>query len=212
MKFKTILIIALIVLTTFIIYLATIDRKVYYLDLNISNYKYEQSTKNYLKDKVKLEKFVTGYIEEDYRTTDLINDIKNNKYITIKNKKQTIKNALIKADLVTLTTGFNDFNYKIETESLKDLYNYADKVLIDIEELLEQVRQYCKEDIIFIGLNNIYGKNYEELFQYINNKIGEICYDNKIYFINPMEFEKDISVNQEIKKQIKQIIDDKILD
>lgn len=212
MKFKTILIIALIVLTTFIIYLATIDRKVYYLDLNISNYKYEKSTKNYLKNKLKLEKFVTGYIEEDYRTTDLINDIKDNKYIIIKNKKQTIKNALIKADLVTLTTGFNDFNYKIETESLKDLYNYADKVLIDIEELLEQVRQYCKEDIIFIGLNNIYGKNYEELFQYINNKIGEICYDNKIYFINPMEFEKDINVNQEIKKQIKQIIDDKILD
>lgn len=212
MKFKTIFIIALIVLTTFIIYLATIDRKVYYLDLNISNYKYEKSTKNYLKNKLKLEKFVTGYIEEDYRTTDLINDIKDNKYIIIKNKKQTIKNALIKADLVTLTTGFNDFNYKIETESLKDLYNYADKVLIDIEELLEQVRQYCKEDIIFIGLNNIYGKNYEELFQYINNKIGEICYDNKIYFINPMEFEKDINVNQEIKKQIKQIIDDKILD
>ena len=212
MKFKTILIIALIVLTTFIIYLATIDRKVYYLDLNISNYKYEKSTRNYLKNKAKLEKFVTGYIEEDYRTTDLINDIKDNKYIILKNKKQTIKNALIKADLVTLTTGFNDFNYKIETESLKDLYNYADKVLIDIEELLEQVRQYCKEDIIFIGLNNIYGKNYEELFQYINNKIGEICYDNKIYFINPMEFEKDISVNQEIKKQIKQIIDDKILD
>lgn len=212
MKFKTILIIALIVLTTFIIYLATIDRKVYYLDLNISNYKYEKSTRNYLKNKAKLEKFVTGYIEEDYRTTDLINDIKDNKYIILKNKKQTIKNALIKADLVTLTTGFNDFNYKIETENLKDLYNYADKVLIDIEELLEQVRQYCKEDIIFIGLNNIYGKNYEELFQYINNKIGEICYDNKIYFINPMEFEKDINVNQEIKKQIKQIIDDKILD
>ena len=186
MKFKTILISALIVLTTFIIYLATIDRKVYYLDLNISNYKYEKSTRNYLKNKAKLEKFVTGYIEEDYRTTDLINDIKDNKYIIIKNKKQTIKNALIKADLVTLTTGFNDFNYKIETENLTDLYKYADKVLIDIEELLEQVRQYCKEDVIFIGLNNIYGKNYEELFQYINNKIGEICYDNKIYFINPM--------------------------
>lgn len=212
MKFKTILIIALIVLTTFIIYLTTIDRKVYYLDLNISNYKYEQATKNYLISKGKLEKLVTGYIEEDYRTTDLINDIKNNKYIINNKKKQTIKNALIKADLVTLTTGSNDINYKIETENLKDLYNHADKVLTDIEKLLKQVREYCKEDIIFIGLNNIYGHNYEELFRYINNKIGEICYDNKIYFINPMKFEKDINVNQEIKKQIKHIIDDKILD
>ena len=100
MKFKTILVIALVILTVFVIYLTTMDRNIYYLDLNMGNYNYEETIVNFLKDEKKLEKYVTGYIEKDYRTTDLINDIKNNKSINIKKKKQTIKNALIKADLL----------------------------------------------------------------------------------------------------------------
>ena len=50
MKFKTILVIALVILTVFVIYLTTMDRNIYYLDLNMGNYKYEETIVNFLKD------------------------------------------------------------------------------------------------------------------------------------------------------------------
>ena len=112
------------------------DRNIYYLDLNMGNYNYEETIVNFLKDEKKLERYVTGYIEKDYRTTDLINDIKNNKSINIKNKKQTIKNALIKADLLIYVPSINDINYKLNTTNQKELYNYADEMLEEIKKYL----------------------------------------------------------------------------
>ena len=205
MKFKTILVIALVILTVFVIYLTTMDRNIYYLDLNMSNYKYEKTIVNFLKDEKKLEKYVTGYIEKDYRTTDLINDIKNNKSINIKNKKQTIKNALIKADLLIYAPSINDINYKLKTTNQKELYNYADEMLEDMEEAIKLMRQYCKEDIIVIGLEN----SNKKIFNYINEKLGEICYENKIYFINPLKLNKN--EKKYVEKEIKKIIENKIL-
>ena len=205
MKFKTILVIALVILTVFVIYLTTMDRNIYYLDLNMGNYKYEKTIVNFLKDEKKLEKYVTGYIEKDYRTTDLINDIKNNKSINIKNKKQTIKNALIKADLLIYAPSINDINYKLNTTNQKELYNYADEMLEDMEEAIELMRQYCKEDIIVIGLEN----SNKKIFNYINEKLGEICYENKIYFISPLKPNKN--EKKYVEKEIKKIIENKIL-
>lgn len=205
MKFKTILVIALVILTVFVIYLTTMDRNIYYLDLNMGNYNYEETIVNFLKDEKKLERYVTGYIEKDYRTTDLINDIKNNKSINIKNKKQTIKNALIKADLLIYVPSINDINYKLNTTNQKELYNYADKMLEDMEEAIKLMRQYCKEDIIVIGLEN----SNKKLFNYINEKLGEICYENKIYFINPLKPNKN--EKKYVEKEIKKIIENKIL-
>ena len=205
MKFKTILVIALVILTVFVIYLTTMDRNIYYLDLNMGNYNYEETIVNFLKDEKKLERYVTGYIEKDYRTTDLINDIKNNKSINIKNKKQTIKNALIKADLLIYVPSINDINYKLNTTNQKELYNYADEMLEVMEEAIKLMRQYCKEDIIVIGLEN----SNKKIFNYINEKLGEICYENKIYFINPLKLNKN--GKKYVEKEIKKIIENKIL-
>ena len=171
----------------------------------MGNYNYEETIVNFLKDEKKLERYVTGYIEKDYRTTDLINDIKNNKSINIKNKKQTIKNALIKADLLIYIPSINDINYKLNTTNQKELYNYADEMLEDMEEAIKLMRQYCKEDIIVIGLEN----SNKKIFNYINEKLGEICYENKIYFINPLKLNKN--GKKYVEKEIKKIIENKIL-
>lgn len=211
MKIKTIIITGIVIITIFVIYLTTIDKKIYYLDLNVNNYQYSEETKKYILSKKKLEKFVTGYTKEDDRTTDLINNIKQNKKINIQNKSQSIKNALIKADLVTITTGKSDLLYKMLNDNDK-VYEYADEILKDVEKLINLVREYCKEDIIMIGLINEYGNQYQELFQYINQKLGEICYENKIFFINPMNIKNISKTNEQIEKQIKQIIQTKILD
>lgn len=213
MNFKTIIFLLIIILLTFLIYLTTIDKKVYYLDLSLNNFNYNTKTYEYLNKKNKLEKFVTGFVNNDYRTTDLIRDIVDNKKI----KKQTIKNALIKADLLTLSIGFNDINYKISSINKIDLYKYGDEVIKDIEKLLKLSREYCKEDIIFIGIPNLYGMEYDEFLIYINNKIQKICEEYNINFINPLTLQNQYNYQileehqNKIYNEIKNIIDNKIL-
>ena len=153
---RTIIISILVILSVFLIYITKLDRKVYYLDLSIKDSYSNDINKKLSK---KLEKFVTGYTKKDYRTTDLLNDISDNKKIKIKNKNIAIKNALIKADLTTIRIGDNDIKYKILTD-YDDLYNYADNMINDVEKLIKIVREYSKEKIVYIGLENTYGYKY----------------------------------------------------
>lgn len=187
MKLKTIIIMGIIFVLIFFIYLTTIDKKVYYLNLgdNLAYYNndnYSNNIQNYLENKKKLEKMIE-FVNIDYRTTDLIRDIKNNKFIFVNNKKQTIKNALIKADLVTLSIGKNDIYYKLTSNSLDEIYDYVDEIILDIKELLEIVKEYCKEDIIFIGIID-YNTEYPEVIDYVNERLEHICKSQDINFIN----------------------------
>lgn len=186
MKLKTILILAVIILLIFLIYLTTLDRKVYYLNLGDElalgeEDTYGETIEDYLKSKNKLEKYVDEFSTSDYRTTDLIRDIQDNKKVSINEKTQTIKNALIKADLVTLSIGSNDIYYKITTAPPKECYEYIDQVLVDLENLFELIREYCKEDIYMLNYYNAYQKEYDEIFNYINDKLDDL---SKLYHIH----------------------------
>lgn len=186
MKFKTILFIILLFILVPFIYFITMDKEIYYL--NISNdkteYSYTTYIRNYLEGQNKLEKYINDFVEQDDRVTDIIYAIKENAYVTIEQKKHTIKNALIKADLVTIFVGLNDINYKVGYSSMSELYEYADSFLVDLNEMLKIIREYCKENIIFIGYYNIYGSYYDDYFNYINKKAQEICKDYNIKFVS----------------------------
>ena len=190
---KKILILGVIILSIFIIYLTTLDKKVYYLVLGdeislglTSNNKYEKNyteyIKEYLEEKNILEKYINEYTTQNYRITDIINDINNNK--EIEDTKQSLKNALIKADLVTLSIGTNDIISKIEDINKMNKIDYnkfkknLETIKNDYENLLKQLREYCKEDIIIIGtyintnnenINNMI-INLNEEFKTISNK------------------------------------------
>lgn len=190
---KKILIIGVIILSIFIIYLTTLDRKVYYLVLGdeislglTSNNKYEKNyteyIKEYLEEKKILEKYINEYSTQNYRITDIINDINNNK--EIEDTKQTLKNALIKADLVTISIGTNDIISKIEDTNKMNKIDYnnfkknTEQIVNDYDNLLKKIREYCKEDIILIGIyintsdeyvDNII-KNINKTFKNISNK------------------------------------------
>lgn len=198
MKFKTILIIVLISIIVFLIYLTTIDRKVYYLDLgddaSINNNSYNKIVENYLNKKDKLEKSVFLFSTKDYRTTDLIRDIEDNKKIN----NQTIKNALIKADILTLSIGSNDIYYKITSTSPQESYQYIDNVVNDLDKLLEIIRKYCKEDIIMLNYYNAYQSNYDPLFTYVNNKLDEL---GKVYNIKIVDT-TEILVNKTLDNKL----------
>ena len=198
---KKILLLGLIFLLVFLIYLCNMDKKVYYLALGDSLASgedaygkkingYTSIVKNYLKEKGLLELYVDEFAQSGYRTTDLINDIEDNKKIIKEKKDITIKNALIKADLVTLSIGANDILNKINIENgvpYEKIYDYIDDLAIDLEKLLKLMREYCKEDIVLIGYYNPYpylnSSKVEDVFEYLNKKYKEVCLRYKIYYI-----------------------------
>lgn len=221
MKWKTILVLVFIFLSIFVIYLTTLDRKVYYLNLgdeiSIEDNNYGILIHNYLKKKKKLEKYIQEFSETDYRTTDLINDIKENRKVYSNGSNIAIKNALIKADLVTLSIGSNDIYYKITTSSPRESYEYIDQVLVDIENLLELIRQYCKEDIIMINYYNAYQERYREIFDYMNDKLEDLGTLYHIHIIDITDIMNESTMNNRlpnkeeynlIYKRMKQVIDE----
>ena len=86
---KKILIIGLVLLSIFLIYLANMDKKVYYVALgdslervyldNGEVYGYSHYIKKFLKDKDLLERYSDDFAKVDTRSTDIISDINENK-------------------------------------------------------------------------------------------------------------------------------------
>lgn len=198
MKIKYLLIAGVISLIIFLIYLSTLDKKIYYLSLGDSlaigltnegeKYGYSKYLADYLEKEGLLETYLNDYSKEGYRTTDLIKDIEDNKKIKIDNHTKTLKNALVKADIVTLAIGSNDLISKINyIDDYNKLYDYADEMFRDLEKLLKLIRQYCKEDIFLIGYYNPYDTNdpkLDEIFEYLNSKGKELCKEYKITYID----------------------------
>ncbi len=196
---KKIIIGIIVVGLVFLIYLTTIDRKIYYLALgdslavginayNEKSYGYTNQVSNYFKSKNKLEAFVKEFAKEGYRTTDLINDINSNKELIIDNKSKTIQNALIKADITTISIGSNDLLYHLTMDSGKP-YDKVDQIMNDINNLFKLVRTYSKEDIYVVGYYNL-APNYElkvkmeELLLYANQKLYNLCDEYNIKYVD----------------------------
>ena len=206
---KKILISCLIILSVFLIYLCNMDKKVYYLALGDSLASgegaygkkikgYSDYVSEYLKSKKLLETYVDQFAEDGYRTTDLINSITDNKKEKMNKKNITLQNALIKADLVTVSIGANDILNKINTENPIDyssLYNYIDDLGDDLEELLSLMREYCKEDIVLVGYYNPYpylnNYNVEDIFNYLNNKYKKISEEYDVVYIEISDLFKE---------------------
>lgn len=176
---KKLIIIFLIFFSIFYIYLLTCDEKIYYL--SISNNFNSNDFSNIIAKKLKrnnlLEIYVNEFSNNNNRITDYIDMIDDNKYIIKNNKKIHFKNALIKADIITLSLGTKDFitNYGDNTEKVLTIRN-------NIETLIRKIREYSKEDIYFISIYSEYVDS--KYIDKLNNDIKSICRDNKIKFIN----------------------------
>lgn len=216
MKIKMVIISSLIAITVFLIYLTTGDYQVYYLNLSIdnTNNSYDTYVKDYLEGKDKLEKYINSFVDSDDRVTDLIHKIEENSFVTIDNKKQTIKNALIKADLVTVFIGLNDINYKIGYSNMNDLYNYGDSFLKDVNHLLYLLNEYCKEDIVIIGYYNKEGSYYDEYFDYLNRELENLAieYDMTYISLDDIYNFEDHYDNKNLKEEEYKSISNKIIE
>ena len=140
----------------------------------ILDYGYSEYIRDYLIDKKKLEKFVNCFAKSGYRTIDLLRDITDNKVVD----NISIKQALIKADLVTLAIGTNDI---LSMTSLKMNDECINEAMVDLDNLLKTIREYCKEKIIVIGYFD-FGNN--EISAYANRKYKELCEKYNIIYID----------------------------
>lgn len=238
---KKILISTIILLSVLFIYLKNVDKKIYYLSLgdslalgitpyNTKDYSYQDYVKDYLTKKNLLEFYIDGYNEKDLRITDLINKINDNDVIETNGKKRTIKNSLIKADLITLSIGNDELISKINLATNMDedeMYDYINGMISDMEELISLIREYCKEDIILIGpykprISLV--DNVDKIYKFINQKYMEISKTYKIHYIDAYNIlnDKDMFNNNsiypnklgyiKIGKEIVNIIESKVID
>ena len=231
MKLKSLLVIAISLLLVFLIYLTTLDKKVYYLALGDSlavginpyldqDYGYTDYVHDYLEDKDLLERYVSGFAGDGYRVVDLLYDIEDNRSIMIDNKAQTIKNALIKADLITLSIGNEELLYKINRGiiDLNSVYEYVDDLLLDMGELFSKMREYCKEDVMVLSFYNPYETVTDDVldvFDYANSRLKQLCDKYNIiyidiysvffqsnYFVNPKSYYPSKEGYQKIAEQL----------
>lgn len=232
MKLKKILVVLLVILVVFLIYLTTLDKKVYYLAVGdylttgVNNeYAWSKDVVQELKNRHKFEIYVREFSDMNMRTTDLLYQIKNNEKRTIDGKEKSIKNALIKADLVTLSIGMNDFLYKMNMDiddiSMEELYDYVDEMMLDMEETLKLVREYCKEDILITNYyipRNIESDKANKMIYYANKKLDELIdiYDMELVDLSNFSkngdlFHEDTAYlsnegNQEVSKIVKEMM------
>lgn len=181
---KKILFVLFVFLFVFIIYLANMDKKVYYLalgDSSDSEDNYSFFIKSYLNKKNVLEKAVYDYSDSNDRITDIYNRIISNE----KSKDGTLKNSLIKADLVTLKIKIDDVYEKINDSSFVYVYDYIDDLTKDFDKLINLIRKYSKEDIMFIGYNYKNDNKVErKIVAYLNKRYKKVCDKYDVIFVS----------------------------
>ena len=199
------------------IFFMTRDKQIYYLSLgdslaagqtpnNTIEESYGDYVAEYLKDKEILEFYTKKFSKSGYRSIDLLNDLNNNKKIKVGGKEITIKHALIKADIVTVSIGSNDLFYKLnvgnefDMNEFDDIYTYVDEAISDVDKLLYELRKSCKEQIMVFGFYNPFtnfssslANTIEPVIVYANEKMKNLVkkYDMTYVDIHDMFLAND---------------------
>ena len=165
---RKILLVIFMLFLVFIIYFLNRDTDIYVLSIGdyvvLNNSNFDSDIKNFFGKK--LEKNVLYGNDGDYRVIDLINDINDNKKFISGGSEYTLNNSLIKADIIFISIGINDFNY-----NKSDNFDYVDEVLSDLDKLLSLVRKYCKERIVIF----YYNLDNDKLTNYVNGRLDRLA-------------------------------------
>ena len=134
------------------------------------------------------------YLKEDYLTThklksyieyasrdktikELIYEIKENKEITLKNEKIEIKQAINKADILTIAIGMDELANNKITSKIKNEY------LHDLEELFSMINLLNKNKIVIISLYT-WEKNDLLTIEKLNASVRDIALTNNFEFVD----------------------------
>ncbi len=199
MRFKKVIVVSLIVLTTFLMYLFFHDTKIQYVVLGDSlaagqnpfgektGYGYSDYIKEYLEKNGKLEQYIKEYATSGYTTEDILHDLESNKKVYVSGHEVNLRKALRESDLVTLSIGANDFmkDIRLDDLDLSHVDTYIQKIDIIMESVhptLKEIRKYAKNKLIVIGYYNPFPllfrtseKEVDTLFRYIDNSFDALC-------------------------------------
>ena len=96
---------------------------------------------NYIKNNTIITDYNNYYINKDYRIIDLLNIIKYNEEIKIKEKTISIHILLKNTDILILSIGMNDIYSKLNNDK-KDIYTYMNNMVNNLEILLNEINRY----------------------------------------------------------------------
>ena len=191
------IVLLIILIITFLIGINFKDNKLYYISLgdglskgiNYNGYEgkgYSDFIASDLEKTKKIKFYTKEFSNEDDRITDLINKIEENIEIEVDNKKITIQSAISKADIITLSIGFNEIMYKYKNNTNTSyMYNYIDSYIKDMEKLIIMLRKYNNKKIYVLGYYNSSNNNdINKYIIYANDKLIKICTDKNTYYVN----------------------------
>lgn len=198
---KKIIIPILIIFFTFVIYKANDDNLIDYVSIGDSinlginsygnySYGYNDYIKTYLENNELLHKYNSFYSKTDYTIEELLNDIKNNKTILYDDKTYNIKKELREADLLTIAIGMDEFSKILNSKDISNFNNIKpslDKMISNMDELLNNIKKLSKAEIILIGYyntNNNYNKDTDKVFAYINDNYRDITKKYSIKYVD----------------------------
>ena len=138
------------------------------------------SFNDYLKEDYLTIHKLNNYIEyasRDKTIKELIYEIKENKEITLKNEKIEIKQAINKADILTIAIGMDELANNKITSKIKNEY------LHDLEELFSMINLLNKNKIVIISLYT-WEKNDLLTIEKLNASVRDIALTNHFEFID----------------------------
>ena len=183
MKIKILVIFFLALILSFIIYNVTLNNRKSILILGDnhlldSNYKtYDKYLYDDLKDNVVF--FNELFTEEGKTYKDIINDIKNNKYVISKNKNIYLNQLISKANIIILNANNSEY-FKKCNKSKSIIKEYNKKISNDIDSLIKIINKISTSKIIVIGNYCLNGKDYSSYYSrynYIN--MNELVSNNE---------------------------------
>lgn len=195
---KKIIMILICLLSVFLIFIFAKDDKINYLSIgdtltrgmnsyNVFSNGYNDYVKNYLKRNNMLRTF-----NNDYYNNSIIgfeSDIINNKTIVINDKEYYIKKMLRESDLLVISLGMDELAYYFDND-IKRVHQEFDKMLLNLEDFINSVRDYAKNNILFIGYynpTNNYNSDIDELFYYIENSLNDMLNKYDVDYIKLYE-------------------------
>ena len=195
---KIIIGILIIIFLTFIIYKSNANNLIDYMsigdsfDIGINSYgnntySYRDYLKNYLNNNNLLHKTYFYYSKSNYTIEELLNDITINKEVIYNDRMYNIKKDLREADLITISIGLDELISIIEDNKNDNIYVKIDKMIDNMNILINNVQKISSSNIILIGYYNPYlnsNKELERLFAYINDKYYDIAKKYKITYID----------------------------
>ena len=175
---KKLILVFLVLCSIIYIYIFTYDKNIYYFSIsNNENNINEDKISNYLENLGILENYINDFNNYNNRIIDFSYMINSNKVLKINNKNISFKNALVKADIITITFFPDNDNFNNTYKSI----NYRN----DLISFLNKIREYSKEDIFYLGINeNIENKIVRSNIIKVNSEIKEYCKMQNIIYVD----------------------------